>query len=135
MSEDAAPVRALYDRYVAALNAHDAEAAFACVAPELTHNGVHMTAQQWWDDHVGGNIAKLPDYRWNPDEVVVTGDRVLVRYTDTGTLAAPWVGIEAVGERIEFREYVFYTVRDDRIVEVWSVFDHWSLVQRFGRTS
>jgi predicted ester cyclase len=127
---DVGSVRAvvLIERYVRALNERQREQALAIVADELDHNGERMTGAQWWDRHIAANVDAVTGYVWTIDEIVAAGDRVFVRYTDSGTLNRPWVGLTGIGRPIRFREYVFYTVRADRIVEVWSVFDHWALV-------
>ena len=123
----------LFDRYVSALNERRRADALAIVADELDHNGERMTGADWWDRHIAANVEALPDYTWAVDEIILCGERVIVRYTDSGTLSRPWVGLTSIGTPIRFREYVIYTVRANRIVTVWSVFDHWSLVEQDSR--
>lgn len=118
-----------FRRYARALSTADRDTALTLVTDVLDHNGVRMTSQQWWADHVAANIACIEGYTWHVDELIVAGDRVTVRYTDTGTLVRPWVGLTDLGRPIAFREYVVYRLDASRITEVWSVFDHWSLVR------
>jgi len=129
----ASQVADLFDRYVTALNERQRAQALAIVADELSHNGERMTGAQWWDDHIAANVEAVAGYTWTVDEMIVCGDRVTVRYTDSGTLSQPWVGLTTIGAPIRFREYAIYTVHANRIVEVWSVFDHWALVQQSTR--
>jgi len=119
----------LFDRYVSALNTRQRAQALEIVAAELDHNGERMTSAHWWDHHIAANLKALPDYTWTVDEMITCGDRVIVRYTDSGTLTQPWVGLTNIGAPIQFREYVIYTVHSNLIIEVWSVFDHWALVE------
>jgi len=123
----------LFDRYVSALNGRRRADALAIVADELDHNGERMTGAQWWDRHIAANVEALPDYTWTVDEMIPCGERVIVRYTDSGTLSRPWVGLTSIGAPIRFREYVIYTVHANRIVTVWSVFDHWALAGQDSR--
>lgn len=120
---------AFFDRYAHALSTADRTTALTLVTDVLDHNGVRMPAERWWADHVAANIACIAGYTWTIDELIVAGDRVTVRYTDTGTLVRPWVGLTDLGRPISFREYVVYRLDAGRITEVWSVFDHWALVQ------
>lgn len=121
--------RAFFDRYAHALSTADRDTALTLVTDVLDHNGVRMTAAQWWADHVAANIACLEGYTWSIDELIVAGDRVTVRYTDTGTLIRPWVGLTDLGRPIAFREHAVYRLAAGRICEIWSVFDHWALVR------
>lgn len=120
----------LFDRYVSALNERRRADALEIVADELNHNGERTTGAQWWDHHIQANVEAVPDYTWTVDEMITCGNRVIVRYTDSGTLSLPWVGLTTIGAPIQFREYVIYTVHENRIIDVWSVFDHWALVEQ-----
>lgn len=116
-------LEALLHRYVRALNGRDVDELAFLVADELVHNGEPMTRQQWWEGPVGEHLAAVPDQTWTIEDVVIAGDRVAVRYRDSGTPIAPWIGLQPTGARISFREYVFYTVSGGQIVDVWSVYD------------
>jgi predicted ester cyclase len=129
----AAQMVEFFNAYVVSLNERRRAQALRIVAEELVHNGEPMTGPQWWERHIAANVAAVTGYRWAADEMIPCGDRMTIRYTDSGTLAEPWFGLTAIGTPIRFREYVVYTVRAARIVEIWSVFDHWSLVQQTAR--
>jgi len=116
-------LRALLDHYVWCLNNRSVDELAAIVADELNHNGQTMTRQQWWEGPVGEHLAAVPDQTWTIVDAVIAGDRIAVRYADSGTPTGRWIGLEPTGTRISFREYVFYTVIDGRIADVWSVFD------------
>ena len=130
---DADELRAFLVRYVRALNDRDVEDLALVVADELVHNGQRMTRQQWWEGPVGEHLAAVPDQRWTIEDVVVSGDRIVVRYQDSGTPIGRWIGLEPTGAQISFREYVFYTVRGGRIVDVWSVFDSEAIRRQLSR--
>ena len=130
---DADELRAFLVRYVRALNNRDIEDLALVVADELVHNGRRMTRQQWWEGPVGEHLAAVPDQTWTIEDVVVAGDRIVVRYQDSGTPIGPWIGLEPTGARISFREYVFYTVRGGRIADVWSVFDSEAIRRQLSR--
>ena len=120
---DADELRTFLNRYVRALNERDVEELALVVADELVHNGERMTRRQWWEGPVGEHLAAVPDQTWTVEDVVIAGDRIVVRYQDSGTPTGRWIGLAPTGARISFREHVFYTVRGGRITEVWSVYD------------
>ena len=116
-------LRAFLDHYVRCLNERSVDGLALIVGDELTHNGERMTRQQWWDGPVGQHLAAVPDQAWTVEDAVIAGDRIAVRYRDSGTPTGSWIGLEPTGARISFREYVFYTISGGRITDVWSVFD------------
>ena len=116
-------LRAFLDHYVRCLNERNVDGLALIVADDITHNGERMTRQQWWDGPVGQHLAAVPDQAWAIEDAVIAGDRIAVRYQDSGTPTGSWIGMDPTGARISFREYVFYTVSGGRITAVWSVFD------------
>jgi predicted ester cyclase len=116
-------LRAFLNRYVRCLNERNFDDLALIVGDELTHNGQRMNRQQWWEGPVGQHLAAVPDQTWTIEDMVIAGDRIAVRYQDSGTPTGSWIGLDPTGARISFREYVFYTVSGGRITEVWSVFD------------
>ncbi|MBV8913912.1 MAG: ester cyclase [Acetobacteraceae bacterium] len=116
-------LRAFLDHYVLCLNKRSIDELAVIIADELTHNGQIMTRQQWWEGPVGQHLAAVPDQTWTIEDVVIAGNRIAVRYEDSGTPTGRWIGLEPTGARIRFREYAFYTVSGGLITDVWSVFD------------
>jgi ketosteroid isomerase-like protein len=80
------------------------------VAPTLTERGL--------DEMLAGSVAGrrlLSRQRYDVEEAVTSGDRVVLRLVWTGTLAVPF-GSLAVGEDLRAHVAMFVTVRDGLIV-------------------
>ncbi|HEY0603798.1 MAG TPA: ester cyclase [Herpetosiphonaceae bacterium] len=83
-------------------------------------------------------IAEL--YRAFPDFYAVTEDlviepatgKVAVRWTATGTHAAPYLGVAATGKQIMFSGIEIIRVVEDRIVERWGEWDGIALLEQLG---
>jgi predicted ester cyclase len=61
--------------------------------------------------------AAFPDNRHEVDEVIVDGDKVVLRCTLTGTHEGPFMGIPPTGRRIAVTEIHIYRLVDGKAVE------------------
>jgi steroid delta-isomerase-like uncharacterized protein len=74
-----------------------------------------------------------PDLRYAIDEVIVAGDRVVIRWTARGTHQGPlWDLIPATGRPVTWRGVHIVRVRDGRIDEVWAAANTASILQQLG---
>lgn len=67
----------------------------------------------------------IPDLAWTIREVLVDGDKVIVRSTATGTPAGDFMGVAHRGKRFEIMTIDIHTVRDGKLavahhVEDWA---------------
>jgi predicted ester cyclase len=77
------------------------------------------------------NHETFPDVSYTIDELVVSGERVTVRWTATGThLGTLWDLVPPTGRRVTWRGLHLLTVRGSRIVEVWAVADLLSILEQ-----
>ncbi len=63
--------------------------------------------------------AAFPDLAFVIEDVLVDGDKVLVRWTAHGTHAATFGGVEATGRRVEWTGMDLIRFADGRVVELW----------------
>jgi predicted ester cyclase len=78
-----------------------------------------------------GNHEAFPDVAYVIDELLVTNDRVTVRWTATGTHSGSlWGLVPPTGRRVTWRGLHLLTVRGSRIVEVWAAADLVSILQQ-----
>ena len=52
-------------------------------------------------------------------DTIASGDQVVLRFTNSGTNAGPFMGNPATGKHAEWLGIGIYTVRDGRIAEGW----------------
>jgi predicted ester cyclase len=65
-------------------------------------------------------------------EAITSGDRVILRFTNSGTNVGPFMNTTATGKRAEWLGIGIYTVRDGRITEGWFAEDIFGLSLQLG---
>jgi predicted ester cyclase len=139
-AEDAGP--ALLQRYVAAFNAHNADALADIVAADyVQHNGragqglagLQATARQYFQT--------FPDFHMQLEDSVTSGDRVVARFTLTATHDHPvQLGPGApvfppTGKKLVWQGISIWRIADGKFAEHWDVDDLLSLAQQMRGTS
>lgn len=120
MSDD--DLRAWYQRYIDALNAHEFGGLDEFVADDVLLNGEPGTRDDVVAD-LRSIVGAVPDFRWEVLELLVDRDRLAVRARNTGTPAGTWLGVAPTGASFEVVEYAVYTVRDGRFVHMTNLHD------------
>jgi predicted ester cyclase len=68
-------------------------------------------------------LAAMPDLRHDVQEVLVGPDTEMARVVVTGTLAAPFAGIDRSGRPFRMDQAVIVHLRDGKIEEAWEIAD------------
>jgi predicted ester cyclase len=92
-------------------------------AKDMTWHGGSMGTIEGRDaykEFVAANASgAFADMRLEVHEVVAAGDKVVVRFTNSGTNVGPFLGNPPTGNQAEWLGIGIYTVRDGRIAEAW----------------
>src|SRR5919205_4541678 len=72
------------------------------------------------------------DGHWEIVEMLSAGDRVVVRWTGSGTHNGELNGIPATGRQIRVDAITIHRLADNRIAETWEVWDTLGLLQQIG---
>jgi len=72
------------------------------------------------------------DGHWQIEEIFSTGDRVVVRWTGSGTHVADMNGIPATGKPISVDAISIHRIEDNKIAESWEVWDTLGFLQQIG---
>ncbi|MGH9577197.1 MAG: ester cyclase, partial [Terriglobales bacterium] len=72
---------------------------------------------------VGGFGKLIPDLAWDIKEVLVDGNRVIVRSEASGTPAGPFFGVPHGGKSFRIMTIDIHTVQDGKLVEAHHVED------------
>jgi ketosteroid isomerase-like protein len=72
------------------------------------------------------------DGRWDVQEMVSTGDRVVTRWIGSGTHNGELMGVEPTGRPIEVEAISIFRIADGKIAEEWTVWDALGLLQQVG---
>jgi predicted ester cyclase len=99
----------------------------------------------WGDDEAGAVDAirrdveryfgAFSDVRTSVDDLVGGGDKVVLRWTTTGTHTGPYGKVEPTGRTITMRGVDIYRLAGGRIVEAWALWDALDVYQQLGIVS
>ena len=72
------------------------------------------------------------DYHFTMHDEIAEADKVVVRFTASGTHVGDYFGIAATGKRVEYSAVDIFRLEGGKIVEVWSLSDQFDLMQQLG---
>ena len=82
--------------------------------------------------YYAGIWSVFPDARVIAEDLIEAGDKVILRFTMTGTHSQPFLGIEATGRSVRISAMTILRFEDQKCVERWSVTDSLSLLAQLG---
>ncbi len=125
---------AVAEAYFAAFNAGDDEALGALLAPDYRHHGALVTEQDraLHQERLRTNRAAFPDGAYELADVFAQGDLVAIRHVFTGTLQAPYAGVEPAGQPVAVRGVHIHRIACGQIVETWNSGDALGLLRQIG---
>ena len=78
-------------------------------------------------------IAAFPDLRFEPEDVLTSGDKVVARVRATGTHRGEFMGTPPTGKRIDVQLIDIVRFGEDGLArEHWGVFDALTMMQQLG---
>jgi len=87
------------------------------------------------DDHAsaqGAFKAAIPDLTFELHDQIAEGDKVVTRFTATGTFTNEFQGLPPSGEGIEFSGINIAQFKDGKSIEEWDAFDTMALMGQLG---
>jgi len=116
--ENAKTIRRIYDEL---WNERNLGVADELIAEDATNYDTGLVPMPFGPEEMKGTVrmvtAAFPDNRHEVDEVMVDGDRVVLRCTLKGTHEGPFMGIPPTGRKIEVTEIHMYRLADGKAVE------------------
>ncbi len=83
-------------------------------------------------DAISAFVSAFPDLHWTIDEQIAEGEKVVSRFTMTGTHRGEFLGIPATDRPIKVWGVFIDVVRDGRFAESRIIMDSLSLMQQLG---
>jgi steroid delta-isomerase-like uncharacterized protein len=74
----------------------------------------------------------FPDYHEELEEMVAEDDKVVVRFTITGTQLGQWGSVPPTGKRVRFEEMVILRFVDGKVVEQRGLPDNLAALRQLG---
>ena len=75
----------------------------------------------------------FPDVRHEVHDVICEGDKVVVRWSATGTQQGDWLGIPPTGLEMKYDGISIFRIQGARIAEAWLISDMMGLLQCLWR--
>lgn len=85
-------------------------------------------AEQLYDAYV----TAFPDFRLSIDDIIAEDNRVVVRYTFSGTHTGPLLAIQASGRQANVQGVVVFRVDGGMVNDVRFVWDKFALMEQIG---
>jgi hypothetical protein len=105
-------------------------------APNLVfHTGVGSEMDTSFNDlkqFFSGLFDAFPDCHYTLDDILVEGDKSVVRYTVTGTHKGAFMGVPPTNKKVVFWEIDIYRFANGKLVEGWGRFDTLGFMQQLG---
>lgn len=121
-------VRSVYE---VCLNTGDLERLTGLIAPDFV--GVHDdVGPRGFAATLMGLRMAFPDIRYTVEDLVGEGDRVVVRWTWTGTNTAAFRGFAPSHKRIHDSGISIYQLREGKIIRAWLETNRLGFLQQIG---
>jgi steroid delta-isomerase-like uncharacterized protein len=76
------------------------------------------------------HLAALPDFHVATEAMIAEADKVVVRWTVSGTQQGELMGMPASGNSVEFKGITIYRLADNNVVESWWAYDALGMMQQ-----
>jgi steroid delta-isomerase-like uncharacterized protein len=76
--------------------------------------------------------SDFPDFRVTVEDVLAEADKVVVRFTDSGTYQGGEFGVTAAGKHVTWTGVDIFRIAHGKIIEGWGVGDMLGLMRQLG---
>jgi steroid delta-isomerase-like uncharacterized protein len=136
MSEE--EIKTLIENYVKALSDGNVTLLDECLSPDLVHHEVDHGPIMGFEDFkslVSANKTAYPDNKITIDELIISGNKGVVRFTSTGTNTGPLAnGEPATGKKIKWSGVTICHVVGSKISKEWVYYNTLPILTQFGYT-
>jgi predicted ester cyclase len=77
-------------------------------------------------------LTAFPDLRLTVEDIIVEGDKIVVRMTFRGTHQGAFVGIPPTGKQVTVTEIAILRIANGKVIEQWINTDELGLMQQLG---
>ncbi len=120
-----------YREYNEVCNSHRFDLLSQYVHPDVQVNG-DVQGLEGYVSGLEAVVAAFPDYRWQLQHVVETGDWLAAHFLDSGHQKGEFLGVPATGRYVQTQEFAFYRVTGGLIAEVWVSADNLRILEQLG---
>jgi steroid delta-isomerase-like uncharacterized protein len=81
---------------------------------------------------IAGIRLAFPDLAYTVEDLIAKGERVVARWTATGTHRGEFMGIPATGQPVSASGTSIYRFAEGKIAEEWKTWDVWGTMKQLG---
>jgi predicted ester cyclase len=95
-------------------------------------SGVELDSLEACKEHATMTLSAFPDRCLTADDMIVDGDKIVTRWTWSGTHKGEFQGIAPTGKRVTVTGITISQIEDGKVVEEWEEVDRLGLMQQLG---
>lgn len=124
------------DKFIRFINSGDTALGESIISPEVVFHAPTspepMRGFQAYTGVLAMMRGAMPDVKWTPEEMIADGDKIMVRFTMTGTQTNPFMNIQPTGRRINVTAINIYEFMDGKIVREHGLPDLFTMLMQLG---
>ncbi len=125
--------RRFWDDWNKGKAAYMAEIDKICATDVVFHGWFSMDyGLEVFKQNCNDNFNAFPDIHWTIDDMIVERDKIVVRYTMTGTHKGEFRGIPPTNKKVTIWGIDIHRFVGGKLVECWSRVDTMGFLQQFG---
>ena len=114
------------------LNGRNVDILDRLLTPNFVWHGNNDQGRDEYKQDVNAVIAAFPDAKWDIDEILSKEDKVVVRWSFSGTQRNAWGGVPASGKHVTYGGITIFRLKEAKIAEVWNNENLLSLYRQIG---
>ena len=76
--------------------------------------------------------SAFPDFKGTIDDIVAEGDKLVLRWTWSGTQKGEFMGVPPTGKSVSFGVIDIFRIAEGKVVEHWGLMDSMTMMQQLG---
>lgn len=74
----------------------------------------------------------MPDVQWKVEEIIAEGDKIMIRFTMSGTQSNPFMNMPATNKKVQVTAMNIYELKDGKIIREHGLPDLFSMLMQLG---
>lgn len=124
------------NKFIRFINTGDIELGKSIISPDVVFyaptSPEPMHGFQGYTAVLGMMRGAMPDVSWKAEEFIAEGNKVMVRFTMTGTQTNPFMGMPASGRKVCVTAMNIYEFKDGKIIREHGLPDLFSMLVQLG---
>lgn len=124
------------EKFIRFINTGDTELGKSIISPTVIFHAPTspepMQGFQGYTAVLNMMRGTMPDVQWNAEEIISEGNKVMVRFSMTGTQTNPFMGIPASGKKVNVTAINIYELSDGKIIREHGLPDLFTMLMQLG---